>query len=161
MKKYELMTIFDGRKNEEELASLTKFVEGVIASTGATEIINEVWGLRELAYNIRKIDKGYYIIFRFQADGRSNKDIEKKLNMNEGIFRYLIILDQTEKIMKKMAERAKRKEENLKKRAAAEASREKAEENKNKIRERKGSENKTTKRSNSDTSQKKENKKEA
>lgn len=102
LNKYELMVILDPRKTEEKLNSLFSFIEATVSSSDASEISKEVVGIRKLAYPIQKQDQGYYVIFKFISSGLKNKDIENKLNINEDVFRYMIIRDESEKIFNRI-----------------------------------------------------------
>ncbi len=119
MNKYELMIILDSKKDEDELKNLEAKVENLIKSTEANNITKEVWGHRELAYPIRKAKKGYYVLFKFESEGLKNSSIEVALNMDDSVFRYLIIKDESDKIIKKLALRAERKAKNLARREEA------------------------------------------
>lgn len=114
LKKYELMVLIDSQKGEE-ISSIMSRVEDIVKKTEATNIKVEDLGVKDLAYPIRKQSKGHYFILRFESTGLKNKDIEKNFNMDEDIFRYIIIRDESEKILNKIkakeeAKAVKRKE---------------------------------------------------
>lgn len=105
MKKYEMMVILDPTK-EENISAISQSVEKVLTDSGASELSFEDLGVKELAYSINKQKKGHYFLYKFSSEGSGNKDIEKKLNMNEDVFRYLIIRDESEKILKKIKDKS-------------------------------------------------------
>jgi len=105
LKKYEMMVILDPTK-EENISAISQSVEKVLTDSGASELSFEDLGVKELAYSINKQKKGHYFLYKFSSEGSGNKDIEKKLNMNEDVFRYLIIRDESEKILKKIKDKS-------------------------------------------------------
>ena len=51
----------------------------------------DMWGMRDLAYPIKKHTKGYYVHLEMEADPSLIKDIDKTLKVEEDIIRYLLI----------------------------------------------------------------------
>ena len=52
----------------------------------------EKWGLLNLATKIRKNKKGIFVHFKLEIDkGKSLKDVEKKLSIDNSIIRYLTV----------------------------------------------------------------------
>ncbi|MBI4039981.1 30S ribosomal protein S6 [Candidatus Daviesbacteria bacterium] len=49
------------------------------------------WGARDLAFPIRKQNKGYYVHFEFGASPDKIKPLDKSLKVEEDIIRYLLI----------------------------------------------------------------------
>lgn len=51
----------------------------------------ENWGIRDLAYPIKKNNKGFYIHFEIQADPKQAKGLDKSLDLEEDVLRYLLV----------------------------------------------------------------------
>ncbi len=52
----------------------------------------EKWGLLNLATKIRKNKKGIFVHFKLEIDkGKSLKDVEKKLSIDNSVIRYLTV----------------------------------------------------------------------
>jgi small subunit ribosomal protein S6 len=49
------------------------------------------WGVRQLAYPIKKFQEGYYVLYEAQIDPARIKDIERSMQYNEDILRYLVV----------------------------------------------------------------------
>ena len=60
MVNYEVMFIIDPALEDEKKDAAVERVKSVIASEGEVEKV-DVWGLRKLAYPIRKKNEGYYL----------------------------------------------------------------------------------------------------
>ncbi len=62
---------------------------GIIKSTGGSVQKREYWGLRSLAYRIKKNRKGHYMMFNFETDSETLKEYERVMGLNEDVLRYL------------------------------------------------------------------------
>src|SRR5271169_7230911 len=51
----------------------------------------EYWGLRNLAYRMRKNRKGHYILFNIDAPAPAIAELERTMRINEDVIRYLTI----------------------------------------------------------------------
>ncbi|WP_419730058.1 30S ribosomal protein S6 [Lichenicola sp.] len=51
----------------------------------------EYWGLRSLAYRIKKNRKGHYLLLGLDAKPASINEIERQLSLNEDILRFMTI----------------------------------------------------------------------
>lgn len=51
----------------------------------------EYWGLRKLAYDIRKNTRGHYTLMNIAAAPDVVKELERQMRINENILRYLTI----------------------------------------------------------------------
>ena len=49
----------------------------------------EDWGVRSLAYSIKRKRKGRYILFHFSATKEAMVRLKKKMDFNENVLRYL------------------------------------------------------------------------
>ncbi len=51
----------------------------------------EYWGLRSLAYRIKKNRKGHYLLLGLDAQPASIKEMERQLGLNEDVLRFMTI----------------------------------------------------------------------
>ena len=51
----------------------------------------DVWGMRDLSYPIKKQTKGYYLHFEFETDPGVAKGLDKSLKIEEDIIRFLMV----------------------------------------------------------------------
>ncbi|MBQ9014855.1 MAG: 30S ribosomal protein S6 [Firmicutes bacterium] len=91
MTNYELMFIIDPALEEEAKAATVEAVKGIIETEG--EVIGEadVWGMRKLAYPIRKKSEGYYVVIEFQAPPTLPKELDRRLKISDNIMRHMIV----------------------------------------------------------------------
>ena len=63
-----------------------------MADAGGGKIVKrEYWGLRKLAYRIRKNRKGHFALLGLEVSSETMKEIEYFLRLNEDIIRHLVL----------------------------------------------------------------------
>ncbi|HKL73055.1 MAG TPA: 30S ribosomal protein S6 [Candidatus Onthovivens sp.] len=93
MKKYELMYILRTNLDETARKAEIEKLHGLLIAGGAK--INKVdeWGIRDLAYEIKKESKGYYVVVKFEAEGTAFKEFERLTKIDVNVLRFLIVVD--------------------------------------------------------------------
>ena len=92
MNRYELTYIIDATLEETARKELIeKFSELIKFNGGEVEKVDETWGKRHLAYPINDMNEGYYVLVTYSAEGAAPREIERNLEINENIMRYLTI----------------------------------------------------------------------
>jgi len=90
-----------------------KFAD-LLKTNGGTVAKREYWGLRPLAYRIKKNKKGHYFLFNLEAPPQAVQEMERNMRLNEDILRYLTLgideIDDAPSVM--MQNRGRRDEEN-------------------------------------------------
>ncbi len=93
MKKYEASFILRPELTEEVRGALIQEVCAVFTNLGCEVTKVWEWGLRDLAYEIAKETKGYYVVLNVNATPEAVKEFERVCNIKENIIRYLVIAD--------------------------------------------------------------------
>ena len=92
MRKYETTYIIDGSVSDNDREALIEKIENVRTGNGA-EIERTVrWGKRQLAYEIKKQSRGYYVILYYNTEPSIISTFHHELDLNERILRYLTLL---------------------------------------------------------------------
>jgi small subunit ribosomal protein S6 len=63
----------------------------LVADNGGEVKKREYWGLRNLAYRMRKNRKGHYILLNIAAPPTAIAELERTMRINEDVIRYLTI----------------------------------------------------------------------
>ncbi len=87
MRLYENMIIIEPG-DEDFIESKINELKELFESSGANIIEIIKWGLRDLAYPIKKKEKGYYIILRHKSSPDVIQKIDSKMRLISGILRY-------------------------------------------------------------------------
>ena len=92
MNRYEMIYIIDTGLEEAARKELIEKVSGLItANGGEIEKVDETWGKRRLAYAIDYKTEGWYVLVNFQASPELPRELERNLQINENILRYLVV----------------------------------------------------------------------
>jgi small subunit ribosomal protein S6 len=87
---YEIMTIADVALGEGGAKDLSTKIGGEITALGGKVLGTKFWGKRKFAYEIKHATEGYYDVIEFELDGSAVDKLRSKLNLMEGLVRYLI-----------------------------------------------------------------------
>lgn len=71
-------------------ALATQFAD-IIKANGGSVTKTEQWGLRNLAYRIRKNKKGHYVLFNLDAPAAAVAEMERNMRLNEDVLRFLTV----------------------------------------------------------------------
>ena len=94
MRKYETIFILDPSFDEEAVkASIEKF-KGVIENGGGTVENVDEWGKRKLAYEIAKVNEGYYTLVNFTAGPELPRELDRIFRITDGVIRHIIVNEQ-------------------------------------------------------------------
>jgi small subunit ribosomal protein S6 len=63
----------------------------ILAEQGGKVTKREYWGLKNLAYRIKKNRKGHYTLFNIDAPPAAVHEMERNMRLNEDVLRYLTI----------------------------------------------------------------------
>ncbi len=88
---YELTYIVNGVLNDDQIRGLVNRVRKFIEENGGEIIEVDEWGTRRLAYPINKKRNGYYVNLYFKADGGLIGRLERALEIEDDILRYLTL----------------------------------------------------------------------
>ena len=69
-------------------AVLDKF-KGVLTDQGASILKIDEWGVRKLAYTVKKQNRGSYVLVIFEADPKVILEYERRLRLDESIIKFI------------------------------------------------------------------------
>ena len=75
-----------------KVGELTQKYVAVIEAKGGKVTKREDWGLRNLAYKIKKNRKGYYTLMNIDAPAEAVVEMERLMRLDENLLRYLTII---------------------------------------------------------------------
>ena len=91
MREYEIVYILDSALSQEAVDAK---LETFHAALGGEINTVDHWGVRPLAYPIRKAGTGYYVIVHVTADPLGLPEFERLLKLDEETMRYLVVLNE-------------------------------------------------------------------
>lgn len=91
MRNYEIMYILKSDLDEEARKAVNEDLAKIITNNGG--VVNgtdESLGLRELAYPIKKENKGYYVVIKVTMGNEAINEFNRRTRINPNVLRYLI-----------------------------------------------------------------------
>ena len=71
-------------------ALVDQFTE-ILKQNGGDVASREFWGLRNLAYRIKKNRKGHYVLLNVEAPAAAVQEMERAMRLSEDVLRYLTV----------------------------------------------------------------------
>lgn len=92
-------TVFVARQDltAENVDALTEKFSKIITDHKGKIITCEYWGLRKLAYLIKKNQKGHYVLIKFQANQKAVDEFRRVIGFNEDVIRNMVFLSDDKK----------------------------------------------------------------
>ncbi len=88
---YETLFVIKPTLTEEEIAAQIAKIKDVLAKEGAELVGTNEMGMRKLAYQVEKHNRGYYTVLFYKAAGSTIEELERNLKINEDIIKFLTV----------------------------------------------------------------------
>nr|WP_298795208.1 30S ribosomal protein S6 [uncultured Acetobacter sp.] len=88
---YETVLIARNDISQQQVDAIIDGVVAQIEADGGSVKKREYWGLRTLAYRIKKNRKGHYVLLGLEMKAEMLKEIERQLAINEDVLRLLAL----------------------------------------------------------------------
>jgi small subunit ribosomal protein S6 len=94
---YEHLLIARQDISAQQVDALATHLKTIVEGEGGKVEKQEYWGLRSLAYRIKKNRKGHYVLLNINSPAKAVQELERQLKINEDVLRYLTVkVDQFE-----------------------------------------------------------------
>lgn len=100
MREYEMMMIIDPDIDEEKRKELYKKIEDLIKEKDGEVININDWGLRELAYPIKKKNSGFYTVWEFKSGPDLPIHLRNQMRLIKEVYRVMILKKENVKSFK-------------------------------------------------------------
>jgi len=91
MRHYETTFILRPNLGEEQFTEIIDRTSTIITDDGGTVIDIDRWGIRRLAYEIKKEVQGYYVNINYAAPGTTIEEVERVFRIDDRVLRYLTV----------------------------------------------------------------------
>jgi small subunit ribosomal protein S6 len=88
---YETVVIARSEITQAQADAVADAVTVQLETDGAAVKKREYWGLRNLAYRIKKNRKGHYILLGLDAAPAAITEMERQLSLNEDVLRFMTV----------------------------------------------------------------------
>jgi small subunit ribosomal protein S6 len=114
MRIYEELFIVRPDATDEEIDPLVEQLKSVITKSKGTVDKVDKWGVRKLAYRVKKRAEGIYILIQFTSEADAVKEIERRLRVSDMVLKFITVrqdlkMKMDAKMRKKREARAARK----------------------------------------------------
>ncbi|HEY3176087.1 MAG TPA: 30S ribosomal protein S6 [Candidatus Polarisedimenticolia bacterium] len=89
MAKLETLYIIQPNLPDDQVDEIIRTFEAVITDTRGTLIKTDKWGKRKLAYRLAKHWEGYYVLYEYEGDGATQRELERRMKIHDHVIRYL------------------------------------------------------------------------
>jgi small subunit ribosomal protein S6 len=91
MRQYELIIIVQPDLDEETTQGVIDRVNAIITDGGGEVLKTDIWGSRQLAYEIQNFRDGYYVYMEVEFAPEFGSELKQTLRYIEPIIRYSLL----------------------------------------------------------------------
>ena len=88
---YEGRFVVDAAKGGAEFTEAIRYIANLLTRNGAEIERIEKWDERKLAYPVKRVKRGIYILTYFRADGSAISEIRRTIGLSEEVLRVLMV----------------------------------------------------------------------
>lgn len=104
MNDYDLNVILDPNLNETQVGLEKDAIAAQIERAQGEIVALDEWGNKRLAYPIRKLNEGYYLIYTLKLSETAPRQLNTNLRLRDNVMRVLITRDRPEQRTRKQRE---------------------------------------------------------
>ncbi len=90
MYNYESLFILNPELDEAAIDKLIEFIQTSMEKSGKVKEVNR-WGLKRLAYQVKKHDNGFYVLFEYEEKPEVISKLKEEWKIKDGILRFNVI----------------------------------------------------------------------
>lgn len=91
LRKYETLLLLSPELSSEEKQGIIEKVSEIIKRDGGEVALVDDWGMRELAYPVKKQTRGYYVRLEYGLPPQFVAELERNLRLREDVFRFVTV----------------------------------------------------------------------
>lgn len=91
MRKYEVMYVLNASMDDAARQAEVESIHSIITENGGSIVKVDVWGVKEFAYEIENMTKGFYVVTTFEAENAALNEFNRLMRINKNVVRFLTI----------------------------------------------------------------------
>ncbi|MBV9719627.1 MAG: 30S ribosomal protein S6 [Candidatus Eremiobacteraeota bacterium] len=91
MTEYEVTYILRPSLEESEVEERANAIAEIVKSRNGEVVALERLGKKRLAYEIKDVREGSYVVMQFKSDAAVSKELDRQLGLHEDVLRALIV----------------------------------------------------------------------
>jgi small subunit ribosomal protein S6 len=88
---YECVLLARNDLTQQQVEAIADQIAAITAEYGGEVKKREYWGLRTLAYKIKKNRKAHYMLVGLDCPSATEREIDRQLRLNEDVLRHLTV----------------------------------------------------------------------
>ena len=93
MNKYESVVIINPNLEVEGIKALIEKFSNLINSNGTVNSVEEL-GKKRLAYEIKKLNEGYYVVVKFEAKPELITELERVYRITDEVMKFIVVKEE-------------------------------------------------------------------
>ena len=110
MQRYETLMVLHPELPEAQVRETIDRARRLVEQASGQVHAMQEWGMRELAYPIRKLNRGYYVLAEYDATAEIVRELERTLKIADEILRFISVATVTKKPKERPAKARRRTE---------------------------------------------------
>ena len=90
MNVYEAVIILTKKISEEESEGVKNKISNLISSNGEIVSVDD-WGIKKLAYEIKKEGEGHYYLYTFNSNPEFISEFERVLRIEDSVLKHMVV----------------------------------------------------------------------
>ena len=91
MRKFETLLLLSPELSTEARTTLLDGHKNIVEREGGKVLVEDAWGMRDLAYPVKKQMRGFYFRLEYAGPGALVAELERNIRIAEGIFKFVTV----------------------------------------------------------------------
>ena len=91
MQYYESIYILNPELSSEENQKIQENFSDIVSQQGGEVHVVDDWGIKKLAYVVKKHKKGHYVMMQFASNAGTLQELERNYRVNDGVIKYMTL----------------------------------------------------------------------
>ena len=91
MRKFETLLLLSPELSAESREGILAALTGIVEREGGKILEVDQWGMRDLAYPVKKLMRGFYVRLVYEAPAPLVAELERNIRITDGIFKFLTV----------------------------------------------------------------------
>lgn len=91
MRRYETIYILRPNQSEEQITTVIENTNKIILDEAGTIISLNKWGMKKMAYEIKKEAQGYYVYCDYAATPAAIAEVERRFRIEDAVLKYMTV----------------------------------------------------------------------
>ena len=91
MRKFETLLLLSPELSAENCEGVISSLTAIVEREKGSMLTVDNWGMRDLAYPVRKLMRGFYVRLEYQAPPELVAELERNIRIIDGIFKFVTV----------------------------------------------------------------------